>query len=346
MDQTCNTTTEATNNTTTEATNNTTTEATNNTTTEATNTTTTEATANQYNYNTPLLNTFSNLYSQQIFNFPINNLSSEQLFNFPINNSSNEQMFNFMNDINDQMREYIQTNNLDNTDDDSDSDDSLTNGVNNNTNQNNNTVNNLLNTFLNPQHQSIYRPPENLFGIFNQPPIFSGLMSELGITRTNYFANANDEFKALIGDDVTAQKLYNNCCKIMLGYNRDFVGFFTDKYLEKAYEILQEHYPAIISKLYDDEAEFIDNIYVPIIYSLYDRYKKEKEDKAVDILKDYIKEYNDENNIKEKCCICIDDIISGKYVKLPCDHEFHYDCVRKWFAEQLVCPVCRHSIEE
>ena len=233
--------------------------------------------------------------------------------------------------------------NSDSVNNDTDSSDSANNYTDSSDEPNNITINSLLDSLLNPDGYYLQNSSNNLFGLSHGSP-FSGLMSELGMTRTNYFANANEQFKDIIGEDKTSQKLYNNCCKIMLGYNRDFVGFFTDKFLEEAYQILKEHYHLIISKLYDDEAMFVDNIYTPIIYSLYDEYKKKKESTAVDVLTEFVKDYTEGDEIKESCCICIDKINSGKYVQLPCEHEFHYNCVKKWFTEQLICPICRHNI--
>jgi hypothetical protein len=171
----------------------------------------------------------------------------------------------------------------------------------------------------------------------------SGFMTMLGANSVNYFANANDEFKILIGDNKTAQKLYNCCCNILLGQYTDFVGRFTDDYLCKSYSIINEFYHAIIGKLNDNEASFFDDIFVLVLDSLYQSYKDKKAHVAKHKLEKYIHEFNGDK-FENECCICMCDI-DAKYAKLPCGHAMHYECVHKWFMEQLVCPVCRHSLE-
>ena len=172
-----------------------------------------------------------------------------------------------------------------------------------------------------------------------------GLMSLLGQTRTNYYTNANEQFTWLIGDNDDAKKLYNCCCMVMMGHNRDFVGRFTDEFLRSAHEILEEFYPHIIGKLHDIEAEFFDNIYVPVIKGLYVEYRRECDIKAKKALEACIGEFESGDEIDD-CCICISHIDEGKYAKLPCNHSFHYDCVRTWFSEQLICPTCRYCFEK
>lgn len=172
-----------------------------------------------------------------------------------------------------------------------------------------------------------------------------GLMSLLGQTRTNYYQHANEQFTWLIGDNEEAKKLYNNCCSIMLGYDRDFVGKFTDDFLRKAHEILEEFYPHIISRLQDVEAEFFDTIYVPVIRGLYIEYRQKCDEKAREALEKCINEFKEGDEFPN-CCICLCEIDEGKYTKLPCGHVMHYDCVRTWFSEQLTCPECRYSLEK
>ncbi|AAF15932.1 putative RING zinc finger protein; 84572-85321 [Arabidopsis thaliana] len=46
------------------------------------------------------------------------------------------------------------------------------------------------------------------------------------------------------------------------------------------------------------------------------------------------------------CAICMEDYIEGSSIvaKLPCDHEFHGDCINKWLQLNHMCPLCRSSI--
>ena len=44
-----------------------------------------------------------------------------------------------------------------------------------------------------------------------------------------------------------------------------------------------------------------------------------------------------------ECSICLDDYKEGDYIrKLPCNHEFHSDCIAKWLVERhSTCPLCK-----
>ncbi|KAF1332778.1 Serine protease, partial [Globisporangium splendens] len=55
---------------------------------------------------------------------------------------------------------------------------------------------------------------------------------------------------------------------------------------------------------------------------------------------------------KQTCCICLDDHNpadehhhhsneTDKMVKLPCNHQFHEDCIIDWFNASTTCPLCR-----
>lgn len=57
-----------------------------------------------------------------------------------------------------------------------------------------------------------------------------------------------------------------------------------------------------------------------------------------------------ENNVE--CCICLEPLVSpddpswnqcvGKIVKVNnCNHSFHAECIRSWYAESNTCPMCR-----
>ena len=44
-----------------------------------------------------------------------------------------------------------------------------------------------------------------------------------------------------------------------------------------------------------------------------------------------------------ECSICLDDFTEGDYVrKLPCNHEYHSECIVKWLVERhSTCPLCK-----
>ncbi len=50
---------------------------------------------------------------------------------------------------------------------------------------------------------------------------------------------------------------------------------------------------------------------------------------------------------KKLCCVCLKDYIIGdKVLALPCLHNFHPDCVKEWFKEKNVCPICKSELTE
>eukprot|EP01091_Cochliopodium_minus_P018377 TRINITY_DN7439_c0_g1_i1.p1 TRINITY_DN7439_c0_g1~~TRINITY_DN7439_c0_g1_i1.p1 ORF type:complete len:200 (+),score=31.81 TRINITY_DN7439_c0_g1_i1:41-640(+) len=50
--------------------------------------------------------------------------------------------------------------------------------------------------------------------------------------------------------------------------------------------------------------------------------------------------------LETSCTICMDDFVSrDKVVVLPCSHNFHRDCVVKWFHSSKLCPICRYELK-
>jgi hypothetical protein len=45
--------------------------------------------------------------------------------------------------------------------------------------------------------------------------------------------------------------------------------------------------------------------------------------------------------LTEDCAICLEEVIRGQAVYLPCTHQFHNDCINRWLRRQRTCPVCR-----
>jgi hypothetical protein len=43
-----------------------------------------------------------------------------------------------------------------------------------------------------------------------------------------------------------------------------------------------------------------------------------------------------------ECCICMDKNINN-WIKIPCGHAFHHECIRHWLRTSNTCPVCRSS---
>ncbi|KAK9916631.1 hypothetical protein WJX75_005132 [Coccomyxa subellipsoidea] len=46
-----------------------------------------------------------------------------------------------------------------------------------------------------------------------------------------------------------------------------------------------------------------------------------------------------------KCPICLEDFSPGAVLhRLPCNHQFHRDCVDKWLTQKATCPICQQSL--
>ncbi|CAE8588931.1 unnamed protein product, partial [Polarella glacialis] len=47
------------------------------------------------------------------------------------------------------------------------------------------------------------------------------------------------------------------------------------------------------------------------------------------------------------CAICRDTFVAGDEIRqLPCNHEFHGDCILLWLKGQNTCPICRWQLPE
>ena len=54
-----------------------------------------------------------------------------------------------------------------------------------------------------------------------------------------------------------------------------------------------------------------------------------------------------ENNEKEKCIICLEEIkINENVCYLPCKHVFHFKCLKLYFYDNLCseCPLCKYDL--
>lgn len=48
---------------------------------------------------------------------------------------------------------------------------------------------------------------------------------------------------------------------------------------------------------------------------------------------------------ENECSICFEDFSSDDKYTLPCQHEYHKECIKKWLKTSSVCPICRiHSV--
>lgn len=45
-----------------------------------------------------------------------------------------------------------------------------------------------------------------------------------------------------------------------------------------------------------------------------------------------------------KCVICCGEVCFDIVRRLKCGHEFHINCIDRWFTKNKKCPVCRYEI--
>ena len=68
-------------------------------------------------------------------------------------------------------------------------------------------------------------------------------------------------------------------------------------------------------------------------------------DQSINSLKNF--EYNTGACKNTECSICQDEYKAGdKCVALPCEHNYHKDCVVEWLTRHDSCPICRKSISK
>lgn len=60
-----------------------------------------------------------------------------------------------------------------------------------------------------------------------------------------------------------------------------------------------------------------------------------------------IKQVEQERKDSEVCAVCLDEFQNNQLVRtLPCDHEFHCECVDRWLLAKRTCPLCKGNILE
>ena len=84
---------------------------------------------------------------------------------------------------------------------------------------------------------------------------------------------------------------------------------------------------------------------------IWNDYRKKDKPIKKELLKDLpiitLKNIDNLDDEKKLCCVCLKDYIIGdKVLALPCLHNFHPDCVKEWFKEKNVCPICKSELTD
>ena len=55
-----------------------------------------------------------------------------------------------------------------------------------------------------------------------------------------------------------------------------------------------------------------------------------------------------ESRKETECAICLEEFKGTDMIKAfhKCEHIFHKNCLRDWLKKQIVCPLCKHDLEE
>jgi len=52
-------------------------------------------------------------------------------------------------------------------------------------------------------------------------------------------------------------------------------------------------------------------------------------------------------NSCSQCTVCHEQYQRGEVIRiLPCEHFFHYKCLKPWFKKSNACPLCRLNIKD
>lgn len=56
-------------------------------------------------------------------------------------------------------------------------------------------------------------------------------------------------------------------------------------------------------------------------------------------------EFEGDDKSSESCVICLKSFtIGGDAVITNCDHIFHKDCIKRWAAKNIACPLCHVAV--
>ena len=55
----------------------------------------------------------------------------------------------------------------------------------------------------------------------------------------------------------------------------------------------------------------------------------------------------DEEEEEDICSICLDVLNNGQELRKlgGCGHQFHKECIKDWFRQNRVCPLCMREVE-
>ena len=55
-----------------------------------------------------------------------------------------------------------------------------------------------------------------------------------------------------------------------------------------------------------------------------------------------------ESRKETQCAICLEEFKGTDMIKAfhKCEHIFHKNCLKDWLNKQIICPLCKHDLEE
>jgi hypothetical protein len=164
------------------------------------------------------------------------------------------------------------------------------------------------------------------------------------VNTINYFDQCNSVFKNAIKTG-KQKRMFNECCKIVMGDNDDFCGRFTKELFKEAYNNIQNDEEDHLDELSESHHHFYHNTFKQIINSEYDKIMKKSNIQINKILKEYLK-VKDKHKCTDRCTICQEKLSSKLTVKTPCNHLIHRKCLKQWMFNKKSCPICRKDLHD
>lgn len=129
-----------------------------------------------------------------------------------------------------------------------------------------------------------------------------------------------------------------------MAHNGQYYAEYDDEYGEEEGQQVDENGEPIRSP------EEIKNIINSIPSFKYEEKKEGSSDAAKNVKHQHGKGSGSatiaQDDNKESCAICLDDLKTGQMVKaLACSHKFHEKCINNWLKQKLLCPLCKEKID-
>jgi Ring finger domain len=176
----------------------------------------------------------------------------------------------------------------------------------------------------------------------------------------DYYDRANLEIKQILGEDFPDKRSYNKIIHVVMPYNNDFVGRFTQLDLEIFIDRVCTN-QFRVKRLSDHELDLLFNLILPVFKHVFENWT----DSRMKKLERAMKPASCESKEIE-CTVCQSgfhtheqshDLSSAAEdapksepedadpcIVLLCGHHFHKECILPWLSSHHTCPNCRAKV--